>query len=107
MPHGAAADDYRPVLESTHRVVVGYEGGGRRDFPRWRSPEQRGVRAGRHALAMDRLRPDAIDTLATAQTDPCPWCQARNSLFWVRSHVQCRACGQVVESCCEGPAGCA
>jgi len=40
-------------------------------------------------------------------TDPCPWCGARGLLLWVRWHVQCGACGQVVESCCEGPAGCA
>ena len=41
------------------------------------------------------------------EPDPCPWCGARRSLLWIRSHVQCAACGQVVESCCEGPAGCA
>ena len=43
----------------------------------------------------------------SAQADPCPWCGTRGQLLWIRSHVQCGACGQVVESCCEGPAGCA
>jgi hypothetical protein len=44
---------------------------------------------------------------APPAADPCRWCGARGRLLWLRSHVQCEACGQVVESCSEGPAGCA
>lgn len=57
---------------------------------------------------LDTMSADpATEPATSSESDPCPWCGARESLFWVRSHVQCRACGQVVESCCEGPAGCA
>lgn len=66
-----------------------------------------GVRGSRHASRMDQPRPSHTAVTTVAEVDPCPWCKTRGSLFWVRSHVQCRACGQVVESCCEGPAGCA
>ena len=65
------------------------------------------VRHSRHADRRERCALDPSPGATPAGADPCPWCKTRGSLFWVRSHVQCRACGQVVESCCEGPAGCA